>query len=52
VTETPGGHYLASRSFGPIKFEGCAIPPAAHARYDALDSYRGSIRLDDGAVAA
>jgi hypothetical protein len=47
-----GGHHLASRSFGPITYEACAISPAAHERHDALDSYRDSIRLDAVATAA
>jgi len=25
--ETPGGHYLAVRSFGPIEYRAVAIPP-------------------------
>jgi hypothetical protein len=46
------GHYYAARSFGPVTYKACAISPEAQARHDALESYRRSIRLDDGAVAA
>jgi hypothetical protein len=46
------GHYEAVRSFGPVDFVVFMIPDAAHARYEAENSYRDSIRLDDEAVAA
>ncbi len=54
VTESRdgSGHFYASRSFGPIKYEACAISPAAHVRFTAKESYCGSIRLDDEPVAA
>ena len=26
---TPGGHYMAARSFGPVEYNAVAIPPAA-----------------------
>jgi hypothetical protein len=52
VTVSPGGHYYAGRSFGPIRYEGCAISPAAHARHDARNSYADVISLDDAATAA
>lgn len=26
---TPGGHYVASRSFGPVDYEAVAIPPTS-----------------------
>lgn len=48
----PSGHYTTGRTFGPVGFEVFMIPAAAHARHDALDSYRHSIRLDDAPVAA
>jgi hypothetical protein len=46
VTEH-GGYYYASRSFGPVAYEACAISPAARTRSDAENSYRDSIRLDE-----
>ena len=46
------GHYVTSRSFGPAEFRVFAIPAAVHARYDALNSYRDSVRLDDEQMAA
>lgn len=54
VTETSdgSGHYCASRSFGAITYEACAISPAARARFTAGQSYYNSIRLDDDQVAA
>jgi hypothetical protein len=48
----PSGHYVAARAFGPAEIQAFMIPAAAHARHDALDSYRDSIRLDDEPVAA
>ena len=48
----PGsGHYYASRPFGPITFEACAISPAAHARHDARNSYADVISLDEQVAA-
>jgi hypothetical protein len=43
----PSGHYVTVRAFGPVEFQAYMIPVAAHARYDALNSYRDSIRLDE-----
>lgn len=48
----PSGHYMTARTFGPVEFHVFTIPAAAHARYDALNSYRDSVRLDDEPVAA
>jgi hypothetical protein len=43
LTQTPGGHYLASRSFGPITYEAVAISPAVMAEHEALMSYSGHV---------
>lgn len=46
------GHYKAVRPFGPVAYEVFFISDAWNARYDALNSYSGSVRLDDPVVAA
>jgi hypothetical protein len=51
LSETPGGHYRASRSFGPVRYEAVAISPTARARHRADASYHGCVRPDLGAVA-
>jgi hypothetical protein len=38
-----GGHYWATRSFGPIGYEIVAITDGYTATHDALMSYRGSV---------
>lgn len=48
----PSGHYRTTRTFGPVEVEAFMIPAAASARYDALNSYRDSVRVDDERVAA
>ena len=47
----PSGHYTTTRTFGPVGFSAFMVPAAAHARHDALDSYRDSIRLDQPVAA-
>jgi hypothetical protein len=46
VTETGGGHYRASRSFGPITYGAVAISPQARARHRADSSYYGCVQAD------
>jgi hypothetical protein len=41
-----GGHYLASRQFGPLGYEAVAIPDACTARYEAEKTYRGCVAPD------
>ena len=38
-----GGHYSASRNFGPIEYRAVAIPAAWNAEYDARHSYEDNI---------
>jgi len=45
------GHYEAVRSFGPIDLVVFMIPATAHARYEAENSYRHSVRLDEPVAA-
>lgn len=44
------GHYKASRAFGPVVYEVLAISDAHRAEYDARNSYRDAITLDDSPV--
>jgi len=46
------GHYGTGRKFGPVEYRAFAISEAAWADHAARNSYNGSIRLDDEAVAA
>ena len=41
-----GGHYWATRQFGPLGYEVVAITAAYHASYDADSSYRGCVTPD------
>jgi hypothetical protein len=42
--ETPGGgHYRATRHFGPISYGAVSIPMACMARHYALSSYNGNV---------
>jgi hypothetical protein len=41
------GHYGAERAFGPVVYRVVMLSSAATARYDAENSYRDSIRLDE-----
>jgi hypothetical protein len=52
LDNTPsGGHYLASRYFGPITYTVVAIPDAVYARHLAHESYRGSVTPDETVIA-
>jgi hypothetical protein len=44
-----GGHYYASRGFGPITYQACAISPQARERHNADSSYYGCVQPDGGA---
>jgi len=50
LSEPPGGHCLASRSFGPVTYEAVAISPAARARHQAGSSYYGCVQPDGEAA--
>ena len=43
------GYHYASRSFGPITYQACAISPEAQARYDASATYYGCVQPDGSA---
>jgi hypothetical protein len=44
IDETPGGgHYRATRHFGPISYGAVSIPVACMARHYAVSSYYGSV---------
>jgi hypothetical protein len=45
VTPSRGGHYTATRRFGPIGYEAVAIPAAVWAEDDARRSYEDNITL-------
>jgi hypothetical protein len=46
--ETPGGgHYHASRRFGPVNYEVVSIPEICMARHDAAMSYRACVVPDE-----
>lgn len=46
-----GGHYYASRAFGLITYEAVHISAERVAAYEAENSYRHNIRLDDETAA-
>src|SRR3954454_10148787 len=47
VDETDtGGHYTATRAFGPVEYRCVAVPSAARAAFDAVMSYADSVTPD------
>jgi hypothetical protein len=43
---SPGGHYTATRRFGPVLYEAVSIPTLAMARHDARHSYDDCITVE------
>jgi hypothetical protein len=46
-----GGHYLAARAFGPVRYQIVHIPDAVMAAHHALMSYRDAVVPDQDAAA-
>ena len=47
---TVGGHYTATRAFGPVEYRCIAIPRTVRAAFDAVMSYADSVIPDDEAA--